>query len=97
MSNHGRRRTTALQLLPVCPPPIEPDVLPASPEQLPAPPVQQVQDPIQTAQVQVQPGQPPLYRSYFKPEFSGEPEEDAESNLLRTNNWMEILNFSDEA
>ena len=26
--------------------------------------------------------------SYFKPEFSGEPDEDAEVHLLRTNDWM---------
>ena len=31
--------------------------------------------------------------SYFKPEFSGKPEEDAEEHLLRTNDWMETHNF----
>ena len=31
--------------------------------------------------------------SYFKPEFSGKSEEDAEAHLLRTNNWMETNNF----
>ena len=31
--------------------------------------------------------------SYFKPEFSGKPEEDAEAHLLRTNDWMETHNF----
>ena len=83
---------------------------PAPPEQLPAPPVQQgqdsvqqMQDPVQQAQnrvqpaqVQVQLGEPPLNWSYFKPEFSGKPEEDAEDHLLRTNNWMETDNFPDE-
>ena len=34
--------------------------------------------------------------SYFKPEFSGKPEEDAEEHLLRTNDWMEIHNFPDD-
>ena len=33
---------------------------------------------------------------YFKPEFSGKPEEDAEEHLLRTNNWMETHNFPDD-
>ena len=33
--------------------------------------------------------------SYFKPEFSGKPEEDAEEHLLRTNDWMETHNFPD--
>ena len=33
--------------------------------------------------------------SYFKPEFSGNPEEDAEEHLLRTNDWMETHNFPD--
>ena len=27
--------------------------------------------------------------SYFKAEFSGKPEEDAEEHLLRTNDWMD--------
>ena len=31
--------------------------------------------------------------SYFKPEFSGKPEEDAEAHLFRTNDWMETHNF----
>ena len=34
--------------------------------------------------------------SYFKPEFSGKPEEDAEEHLLRTNNCMEKHNFPDD-
>ena len=34
--------------------------------------------------------------SYFKPEFSGKPEEDAEAHLLRTNDWMETHNFSND-
>ena len=31
--------------------------------------------------------------SHFKPEFSGKPEEDAEANLLRTNDWMNVHHF----
>ena len=34
--------------------------------------------------------------SYFKTEFSGKPEEDAEEHLLRTNDWMETHNFPDD-
>ena len=36
---------------------------------------------------------PQLNWSYFKPEFSGQPEEDAEAHLLRTNDWMETHTF----
>ena len=44
------------------------------------------------------PGQTPqLNWSYFKPEFSGKPEEDAEAHLLRTNDWMETHNFPEVA
>ena len=35
--------------------------------------------------------------SYFKPEFSGKPEEDVEAYLLRTNEWMETHNFPEVA
>ena len=31
--------------------------------------------------------------SYFKPEFTGKPEDDAEAHLLRTNDWMDTHNF----
>ena len=31
--------------------------------------------------------------SYFKPKYSGKPEEDWETHLLRTNDWMETHNF----
>ena len=34
--------------------------------------------------------------SYFKPEFSGKPEEDVEEHLLRTNDWMETHNLPDD-
>ena len=41
--------------------------------------------------------QPWLNWSYFKPEFSGKPEEDAEAHLLRTNDWVETHNFAEVA
>ena len=31
-----------------------------------------------------------------KPEFSGKPEEDAESHLFSTRDWMEVHNFPDD-
>ena len=33
--------------------------------------------------------------SYFKPEFSGKPDEDAEEHLLHTNDWMNAHHFID--
>ena len=68
----------ALQPPPLCQPQ---DVLPAPPEQPLAPLEDHIQDPEQAAQEPVQPGQLPLSWSYFKPEFSGKPEEDAEAHL----------------
>ena len=40
---------------------------------------------------------PQLYWSYFKPEFSGKPEEDVGAHLLQTNDWMETHNFPEVA
>ena len=36
-----------------------------------------------------------IYQNWIgkKPEFSGKPEEDAESHLLSTRDWMEVHNF----
>ena len=69
---------------------------PAPPGHIPpcAPPAQ-VPNPVQPIQVQLQPGQPQLNWSYFKPEFSGKAE-DVEAHLLRTNDWMETHNISEE-
>ena len=39
--------------------------------------------------------QPAVNWSHFKPEFSGRPEEDVESHLLHTNDWMETHNFQE--
>ena len=33
--------------------------------------------------------------SYFKPEFSGKPDEDAEAHLLCTNDWMNAHHFNE--
>ena len=65
------------------PPPIQPD----QSNQLP----NQVQN-LQVAMAHLH----QLSWSYFKPEFSGKPEEDAEEHLLRTNDWMETHNFPDD-
>ena len=40
---------------------------------------------------------PQLNWSYFRPEFAGKPEEDAEAHLLRTNDWMETHDFPEDA
>ena len=42
-----------------------------------------------------QPGQQVVHLnwSYFKPEFSGNPDEDAEAHLLHTNDWMNAHHF----
>ena len=68
--------------------------------QAPQPPVLQ-----QPAQPSVPPNQPipiePIQHipqvnwSYFKPEFSGKPEKDAEVYLLRMNDWMDTHAFSE--
>ena len=78
------------------PEPVQPPnpLLPApNPMQLPNPPAH-VPHPMvqQTSPAQVL----QLNWSYFKPEFSGKPEEDAEAHLLRTNYWMETHNFPEE-
>ena len=63
-----------------------------------------VQPPQQPAPVQavptglVVPAPQVFYQNWIgkKPEFSGKPEEDAESHLLSTRDWMEAHNFPDE-
>ena len=39
---------------------------------------------------------PPLNRSHVKSDFLGEPDEDAEAYLLRTNNWMDTHRFKED-
>ena len=36
---------------------------------------------------------PQLNWSYFKPEFTGKPDENSEAHLLRTNDWMDTHAF----
>ena len=63
-----------------------------------------IQPPQQLAPVQpvpaglVVPAPPVVYQNWVgkKPEFSGKPEEDVESHLLSTRDWMEAHNFSKE-
>ena len=63
---------------------------PMQPQNPPANPPNPMQP--QAPQIQM----PQLNWSYFKPEFSGKPEEDAIAHLLRTNDWMETHNFPEE-
>ena len=46
----------------------------------------------------VAPASQVVYQNWMgkKPEFSGKPEEDAESHLLSTRDWMEAYNFPEE-
>ena len=71
---------------------------PDIPVPLPSPAQPALQAPQQPAQLAPQPGQQEqqmvyLNWSHFKPEFSGKPEEDSETYLLRTNNWMNAHHF----
>ena len=66
----------------------------------PAPPQGPIQPippvvPIQLAPAGVLPVPQIIYQIWIgkKPEFSGKPEEDAESHLLSTRDWMEVHNF----
>ena len=72
------------------------DQVPAGPSPAPGPvqPVPQLV-PAQPAPVGVMPIPQIIYQNWIgkKPEFSGKPEEDAESHLLSTRDWMEVHNF----
>ena len=64
------------------------------PMQLPQQPV-----PVQPVPTgMIMPAPQVVYQNWMekKPEFSGKPEEDVESHLLSTRDWMEAHNFSDE-
>ena len=76
--------------LPPVAPPAPPVQLPAPPTQLIVPPAEPVVPPVQPIQ---QAPMPQLNWSYFKPEFAGKPDEDAEAHLLRTNDWMDTHAF----
>ena len=71
-----------------------------TPPQPPPNPMQPQYPPANTPNP-VQPQAPPVQMpqlnwSYFKPELSGKPEEDAMAHLLRTNDWIEMHNFPEE-
>ena len=72
------------------------DQAPAGPPPAPGPvqPVPQLV-PVQLAPAGVMPVPQIIYQNWIgeKPEFSGKPEEDAESHLLSTRDWMEVHNF----
>ena len=79
----------------------KPNQVPNQPLDLPAEEPNQPNPPNQPPNLPANPPDPmanqqQLNLSYFKPEFSGKPE-DAEAHLLRTNDWMETHNFSDDA
>ena len=82
---------------------VEEPNLPPDPEELEQPnlppiqPNQPNQPPNQVQNLQVAMAHPQqLNWSYFKPVFSGKPEEDAEEHFLWTNDWMETHNFPDD-
>ena len=74
-----------------------PDIPAPPPLQLSLIQHKQAQQPAQPAQQEPQPakGQQVVHLNwlYFKPEFSGKPEEDAEAHLLQTNDWMNAHHF----
>ena len=72
------------------------DQVPVSqvPAHIPVQPVPQLV-PAQLAPAGVVPVPQIIYQNWIgkKPEFSGKPEEDAESQLLSTRDWIEVHNF----
>ena len=67
-------------------------------QNIPMQPLQQAA-PVQPVPVGlVDPAPQVFYQNWIgkKPEFLGKPEEDAESHLLSTSDWMEAHNFPDE-
>ena len=71
---------------------------PYPPPQAPMQPLNPPANPPNPMQPQAPPTQmPQLSWSYFKPEFSGKPKEDAIAHLLRTNDWMSTHNIPEEA
>ena len=84
LRNYGRWSTTSNATIP----PVKPVVPPAPPVQLPA----KQDQPVPLTQPR-QPVPPVLNWSHFKPEFSGKPEDGAEAQILRTNDYIETHNF----
>ena len=72
------------------------DTAPPAPA-VPTPhPTQAHQAPQATQQpAQQVPHMPQLNWSHYRPEFSGKPEEDAETHLLRMNKWMDTHEFQE--
>ena len=66
------------------------------PQMFQHPPPPPTVDPV-VPQVPQQPGQQLVHLkwSYFKPEFSGKPDEDIEAHLLHINDWMNAHHFID--
>ena len=64
---------------------------------VPAPPPPPPADPA-VPQAPQQPGQQLVHLnwSYFKPEFPGKPDEDAEAHLLHINDWMNAHHFIED-
>ena len=72
------------------PPPIPPNLPPNIPNLPPDPPA----NPPNPIQPQNPPFQVPQFNwLYYKPEFSGKPQEDTIAHLMRTNDWMETMTF----
>ena len=80
------------------PPPIHPNLPPNPPNTPPNPPNPPTPPPNPEDPMNLpNPPQPQqLNLSYFKPEFSGKPEEDATVHLLKMNDWMETHNFPND-
>ena len=76
-------------------PPVSTPVIP--PVQLPVPSIQLIVPRAQPIPAQpIQPAHALQFNwLYFKPEFTGKPDEDAEAHLLRTNNWMDTHAFQE--
>ena len=76
------------------------DLIEEHPVNTPAEDVQQPQNPGNPDPLPVQPPMPmannQLNWSHFRPEFSGTPNEDAESHLLQTEDWMTTHNFPED-
>ena len=66
-------------------------------QNVPVQPLQQLV-PMQLAPAGIMPTPQIFYQNWIgkKPEFSGKPEEDAESHLLSMRDWMEVHNFPEE-
>ena len=71
------------------------------PNQSPDIPTEEPNQPNQLPKLPINPpgpmaNQQQLNWSYFKPEFSGKPEEDLGVHLVRTNDWMDTHNFPED-